>query len=62
MNTRDRTLQDGACVALLVAARRRGLAGLEQAWARFSDRQRQLVPAAFLDELRREFSVRTDNL
>lgn len=54
MNTRDRTLQDGACTVLLIAAKRRGLLGLEQAYDRLSERQRQLVPAAFLDQLRAE--------
>lgn len=54
MSTRDHTLQAGACAALEIAAKRRGLLGLEQCWARFTPKQRQLVSAAFLDELRRE--------
>lgn len=60
MNTRDRVLADGACTALLVAAKRRGLLGLEQCWARFTPRQRQLVPPQFLHELRAEFSERSE--
>ncbi len=58
MSTRDRIAADGACCALLVAAKRRGLLGLEQAWARFSPKQRQLVPPAFLEQLRREAAQR----
>lgn len=54
MNSRDQVMADGACCALLVAAKRRGLLGLEQAWARFTERQRALVPADFYQQLRRE--------
>ncbi len=54
MKTSDRLLQAGACAALEVAARRRGLLGLEQCWARFTPKQRAAVPAAYLEELRRE--------
>jgi len=54
MKRADRTLADGACCALLVAMKRRGLQGLEQCWARFTERQRQLVPAAYLEQLRAE--------
>lgn len=53
MNVRGRVLAEGAAAALTVATRR-GSQGLEVAWARFTPRQRQTVPAAFLELLRRE--------
>lgn len=57
--TADQQLQDGACCALLIAAKRRGLPGLEQCWARFTDRQRALVPVEFLEQLRAECAKET---
>lgn len=60
MNARDRIAADGACTVLLVAAKRRGLLGLEQCWARFTERQRALVPANFLEQLRREAAKEID--
>lgn len=55
--TADHSLQQGACAALEIAAKRRGLLGLEEAWARFTERQRALVPAQYLDELRAERGI-----
>lgn len=54
MSQRDQVLADGACAALEIAAKRRGLLGLEQCWARFTPKQRAAVPAAYLEQLRRE--------
>lgn len=49
----DRVLRDGAAAALELAARR-GPSALEATWGRLTLRQRALVPADLLDQLRRE--------
>jgi len=52
MNPRDQILQAGAAAVLELAAKRSGLAGLEQTWGRLTARQRALVPAGFIATLR----------
>lgn len=52
--TADHVLAEGACAALEIAAKRRGLLGLEQCWARFTPKQRAAVPAEYLEQLRAE--------
>lgn len=54
MNRHDQLLRDSAAAVLEVAMRRGGLPALEIALARFTERQRQLLPPDFLDTLRRE--------
>ncbi len=57
VNSFDRSLKDGACCALELAARR-GPEALEAAWQRFTPRQRGLIAPAFLETLRHECAVR----
>lgn len=52
-----KTIQQGACCALELAAKR-GPVELELAWQRFTPRQRELVPPAFIDTLRAEAGMR----
>lgn len=58
MKAFDRTLQAGTGAALEVAARR-GLAALEAAISRMTNRQRALVDQSFIDELRAECAKET---
>ena len=57
MTTQDRTLQQGACACLELAARR-GADSLEKALCGLLPRQRALVPDTLIDQLRREAAQR----
>ena len=58
--TAVKTLRQGACARLELAAKR-GAASLEKAWQRFTPRQRALVPSSFIVQLRREAAVLEGN-